>query len=177
MAKYVALLRGINVGGNNRVPMAELRVVCESLGYQDVQTYINSGNVLFVSATKPEGATLERAIEKQFGFPVPTLVRPLSDLKKINDAVPSTWANNTEQKTDVLFLWDAVASKKTCTELLHNPAVDTKEYVAKSIVWHLKKKDYNKSKLHDIIGTKLYKQMTVRNINTVRKLIALAERE
>ncbi len=73
----VALLRGINVGGNKMVPMARLRELAESLKLEQVQTYIQSGNLLFVSSYSPDEveALLERAIHKTFGFEVPVIVR------------------------------------------------------------------------------------------------------
>jgi len=73
----VALLRGINVGGNRRVPMAELRSVAEKCGLADVATYIQSGNLVFATALVPieVESTLERAIEKRFGFAVEVIVR------------------------------------------------------------------------------------------------------
>mgnify|MGYP002372376888 CR=1 FL=1 len=73
----VALLRGINVGGNRKVPMADLRALGESLGLKSVATYIQSGNLVCVSSLTPEEveAGLERAIEKHFGFEVPVIVR------------------------------------------------------------------------------------------------------
>lgn len=77
MTRFLALLRGINVGGNKKVPMAELRALAETLGCTEVATYIQSGNLVFTAsgnAAKHEAA-LERALAKHFGFPVETLVR------------------------------------------------------------------------------------------------------
>ena len=75
-ALHVALLRGINVGGNKKVPMAELRAIAEGLGWKSVATYINSGNVVFAAKGKeaPLAKALEAAIEKHFGFEVPVAV-------------------------------------------------------------------------------------------------------
>lgn len=81
MSKFVALLRGINVSGKNRVPMAELRQLCEDLGWSDVATYIQSGNVVFAgkSTAKTHEAELEQAIERGFGLSIPVLVRAAKD--------------------------------------------------------------------------------------------------
>lgn len=174
MKKYVALLRGINVGGNNKVNMGELKEVFEKMGFSDVSTYINSGNVLFSSKAVPSAEKIEAAIEKQFGFPVRTLVRDTNDLKAVAKAVSDEWVNDKDQKTDVLFLWDGYDSKKSIDLIKTNNSVDTLMYVKKSIVWHIDKKDYNKSGMNKFIGTEVYKNMTARNINTVRKLVELA---
>ncbi|HEX8214590.1 MAG TPA: DUF1697 domain-containing protein [Allosphingosinicella sp.] len=81
MTRFVALLRGINVGGNTRMPMAELRALCEEIGWTGVSTYIQSGNVLFSAAgTAREHETrLEQGIAQRFGPQVPVIVRAGSD--------------------------------------------------------------------------------------------------
>jgi uncharacterized protein (DUF1697 family) len=81
MGRHVALLRGINVGGTRKVPMARLRALCAGLGWADVATYIQSGNVVF-SAAGDAGAlerALEEAIEAAFGFSVPVIVRSAAE--------------------------------------------------------------------------------------------------
>ncbi|MFE7748527.1 DUF1697 domain-containing protein [Streptomyces sp. NPDC057428] len=88
---YAALLRGVNVSGHRRVPMAELRTLLGELGHEDVATYLQSGNAVFRSATGDENtlaAGLERAIEKRFGFPVDCLVRSGAYLAGVADGCP-----------------------------------------------------------------------------------------
>jgi uncharacterized protein (DUF1697 family) len=78
---FIALLRGINVGGRNKVPMADLRELCARLGWGDVQTYIQSGNVVFKTDADPVKAekALEDAIEERFGFEIPVIIRTGAD--------------------------------------------------------------------------------------------------
>lgn len=173
--RYVAFLRGINVGGNCRVEMKKLKVLCERLGYTNVQTYINSGNVIFLSPKLPKTilGELEPALEHGFGFFIPTIIRSQQELETIDVATPVEWSNDSEQKTDVLFLWEAVNKKESLIEIIHDPKIDDLRYIPGAIVWHLDRKYYAKSGMRKFIGTKLYKQMTARNINTVRKLLAL----
>ena len=176
MKKYVALLRGINVGGNNKIEMAKLKNCFESLGYTNVVTYINSGNVIF--ETKKNDATkltddIQKAIKKVFKLNIPVVLRDQKNIEKVSNKIPSDWVNDKEYKTDVLFLWDEYANKNTIKLIDTNPKVDTLLYIDGAIIWHLKKKDYGKSKMNNIIGTEVYKNMTVRNINTVRKLATL----
>ncbi|MFD4690391.1 DUF1697 domain-containing protein [Streptomyces sp. NPDC058463] len=88
---YAALLRGINVGGHRKVPMAELRTLLTELGHGDVATYLQSGNAVFSSASGDEttlAAELEKAIESRFGFAVSCLVRPGPYLAAVADACP-----------------------------------------------------------------------------------------
>ena len=86
MAACVALLRGINVGKAKRLPMAELRALCEGLGFTDVRTLLNSGNVIF-RAARPNpakiSAKIEAAIRDRFGFPVPVVVVTADELDAI----------------------------------------------------------------------------------------------
>jgi uncharacterized protein (DUF1697 family) len=74
---FVALLRGINVGGHNKIPMAELRDLCSEIGLAEVRTYIQSGNVVFASAAAPADveSTMERAILERFGLSIPIIIR------------------------------------------------------------------------------------------------------
>src|SRR3954447_20855956 len=90
MATWVALLRAINVGGR-KVPMAELRTLCEELGLTDVRTYIASGNVVLRSPLRSAGkvrALLEPALEERFGFPVVVVVRTPEQLRAVVDVLP-----------------------------------------------------------------------------------------
>ncbi|MEU1041210.1 DUF1697 domain-containing protein [Streptomyces sp. NPDC005551] len=91
MTKYAALLRGINVGGSKKVPMAELRTLMQGLGYTDVATYLQSGNAVFACEHGDErslAADLERAVEAHFGFAVAVLVRDHAYLKAVREACP-----------------------------------------------------------------------------------------
>lgn len=176
--KYIAFLRGINVGGNNKVEMSKLKKMFEDTGYTNVRTYINSGNIIFESPeidTKKLNSEIEKAIKAKFKFEVKALIRTDKDLKKLCKLIPSTWKNDTKQKTDVLFLWDAFNKKSTLDTLLPKPGVDNVKYIPGAIVWNIQRRNYNKSALHKIVGTALYKNTTIRNINTVRKLNQLME--
>lgn len=176
--KYVALLRGINVGGNNKIAMAVLKASFESAGFTDVSTYINSGNVLFetkTADTEKIAAEIEALISSQFLLDIPVVVRTAESIQTIVKKIPADWQNNKEQKTDVIFLWEEFASKKTLRLIDTNPKVDTLLYVDGAIVWHLEKKDYSKSGMNGFVSTKIYKHMTARNVNTVRKLAELLQ--
>lgn len=177
MHQYVALLRGINVGGNNKIEMKQLVKLFQSLGFYNVRTYINSGNILFSAKKEVTARAFENAIEKMFGCSVPVLVIKASDIKRIAKNIPSDWTNGVDQKTDVLFLWDTYDSKRSLTLLDIREGVDNVMYSSGAIVWNIKRKDYRKSGMRKVIGTDLYKHLTGRNVNTVRKLAALLAAE
>ncbi|MCO4770813.1 MAG: DUF1697 domain-containing protein [Deltaproteobacteria bacterium] len=88
--RTIALLRGINVGGKNKLPMAELRAVCEELGFRDVKTYIASGNLFFTSDMSPaeDGIRLKTAIAERWGYDVPVVTRLREDVLAVRDGNP-----------------------------------------------------------------------------------------
>ena len=88
---YVALLRGINVGGNKKVPMLRLKSVLEKAGYSDVRTLLASGNVAFGSPEKNCAfltTKLETLLQKNFGFSVPTIIRTMGDIRELTKSDP-----------------------------------------------------------------------------------------
>lgn len=170
---YVALLRGINVGGNNKVEMPRLKMVFEQAGMQSVVTYINSGNVIFHDDAHAPAALmqkLETAIEKEFGFAVKVLLRSKNQIEDIIRALPDSWVNDAATKCDVMFLWEHVAGEKVLEQLTIKSDIDEVKYAGDAILWRVDKKYVTKSGMMKIVGTELYKHMTIRNCNTVRKL-------
>jgi len=172
MAKYVALLRGVNVGGNNKVEMKKLKKVFESFGFINVSTYINSGNVIFETNKKIDVKSIEKAIHIVFAIEVRVLMRDSKTFLKLVQSLPLEWGNSHAQKTDILFLWDGFDNKKSL-DSIKTTEVDTLKYGNGAIVWHIRKVDYKKSGMKKFIGTLVYKNMTARNICTVRKLAEL----
>ena len=106
-SQYVALLRGINVGGRNKVPMAELRATFEDAGHTDVRTYIQSGNVVFRS-TEPRASlevAVERMLERHLGFPLVVVVRSHAQLRSVVANAPAKFgAKPTTFHSDAIFL-------------------------------------------------------------------------
>ncbi|MPZ69235.1 MAG: DUF1697 domain-containing protein [Actinobacteria bacterium] len=174
--KYVALLRGINVGGNARVEMARLKATFEDLGFKDVKTYINSGNVIFSTTRKsPARMTtdIEAAIEQDFGFRVPVVLRDEDAMVATAKALPRTWVNDQSVRTDVIFLWREVDSPKVLEQLIIKPGIDKVRYVPGAILWHMDRKNVTRSGLNGTVSSDIYKKVTIRNATTVRKLVAL----
>lgn len=171
--KYVALLRGINVGGNRKVPMAELRHVFENQGFADVSTYINSGNVIFSAAVEPRAADIERAMAEQFGFIVDTLIVSRVKLTSVAQTIPDEWANDAEQKSDVVFLFPDIDTADILATIGYNLTIESMIYLPGAIITNISRNNQPKSSLLRLIGTPLYRRMTIRNVNTVRKLAEL----
>ncbi len=174
--KYVALLRGINVGGNRKVSMSELKALFEKAGMEQVKTYINSGNVVFTSSVKAKQkltTTLEAACKSAFGFDITILIFSSSEIATIAQQLPDSWSNDGTMKSDVIFLWPQVDHPDIVNKLTIKPGVDTVLYTPGAVLWGMKRELATKSGLYKLVGTPIYKQMTVRNCNTLRKLAAL----
>ena len=179
MTTYVALLRGINVGGNRTVEMARLRATFECVGMTAVRTYINSGNVIFETdaARATLGSLLERAIEAEFAFPVRVLLRDAANIRALARALPAEWSNGPEAKCDVMFLAEEIDSPAILERLTIKPGIDEVRYVPGAILWRVDRAHVTRSGMFKLNGTELYGQMTVRNCNTARKLAALLGEE
>lgn len=114
MKTWVALLRGVNVGGHNKVPMAELRDACRSLGFASVATYIQSGNVVFRSAGKVDALAreLRAAIAERFDCDVPVVLRTADELRRVLAANPFIAAGRDPAKLHVGFLAEAPSAEE-----------------------------------------------------------------
>jgi uncharacterized protein (DUF1697 family) len=174
---YVALLRGINVGGKSKVDMPRLKVVFESLGCEKVITYINSGNVIFRDdRTATELVpVIEAAFSKEFRIEVPILLRDQGNIRKLCHEIATTWTNDTVWRTDVMFLWDKVDDASIIDKVVHDPSFENLIYLDGALVWNIWRQNVTPGSGVKLIKTDLYKHMTVRNINTVRKLNMLMD--
>lgn len=175
---YVALLRGINVGGNARVEMPRLKTLFESLGCTDVLTYINSGNVIFRDDMPADqlAPRIEHLIAQTFGFDVRVILRDLPGMEALNKSIPTEWANDTEQKTDVIFLWKDVDEPAILDKISTKPDIEDVRYLPGAILWHIApRSNATRSSVAKLVQNPAYKYMTVRNVNTARKLYALMQ--
>ena len=173
--KYVALLRGINVGKNNRIDMKSLKSLFEMNGYHNVSTYINSGNVIFESdkLSKILVAEIESSLLKMTEAKIPVLVKTVNELAQIAAQIPVNWENDTGQRTDIAYLFDEADTEDIINELpIRKEYLDIR-YTAGALIWNVRRENYNKSQLNKIIGHRLYQYMTIRNVNTARYLAGL----
>jgi len=166
---FVALLRGINVGGNKKVEMSRLKSSFEKMGYRSVRTYINSGNVIF-EADDADFSAVEKHLEAEFGFFIPVIFRTRENILELVSEIDPDWKNDHEKRTEVMFLAPAYERPESLELARKHPEYDHVEYRHGAIIWHIDRQYYSKSKLHDITTSELYPNMTARNINTVRKL-------
>ncbi|HQO04081.1 MAG TPA: DUF1697 domain-containing protein [Spirochaetota bacterium] len=170
--RYIALLRGINVGGKNKVVMKDLTVLFESLDCFNVSTYINSGNVIFESKDGQDTIIkkVKAGFKQEYDFEIPFLVKTENEMKKIAGAIPKEWQNDSTHKTDVAYLFPEIDSKEILDELPVKKEFIDIRYVPGALFWNIDRNNYNKSNLNKIISHRVYQFMTVRNVNTARYL-------
>jgi len=164
---YIALLRAVNVGGTGKLPMADLRAMCEALGFQDVRTYIASGNVVFrtsLSAAKAKAA-LEDALRDYAGKPVGAIVRTAQEIAAALAANP--FADAAPNRAVLIFL-DAPPPADALDAVKHRKDEQV-ALGAREIYVH-----YGAGMADSRLVVPAAKAGTARNLNTVAKLIEMA---
>ena len=169
--KYLALIRGINVGGNSVIPMAKLRAAFENCGMKNVSTFIASGNVLFDAPRPPK---LEVQLHKVLGLPIRLTLRTHAQLEAIVKHAPKGFGSKPEKfRYDVWFVVPPATPDDVVAELKPTPGVDTVSagdgvvYATRLIA------KASQSRLTRIVGTPIYASVTIRSWNTTRKLAEL----
>ena len=179
MKRYVALLRGINISGKNKVPMAELKKGFERLAFEEVKTYLNSGNVVFSSDeedTKKLINQIQGMIQNQFHLDIPVFVMAREALGDILQNAPDWWdSGNKEIYDNLIFIMSPAKFSDVYSEIGEpEKALEKIEGYKEVIFWSFIRKEYQKtnwwSKTASAgIGT----QLTIRTANTVRKIVQM----
>ena len=176
MQTYIALFRGINVGGKNRLPMKGLVQLLQGLGYQNIRTYIQSGNVIFESGDKPQqfAGEISQTVEEQFGFAPQVLLLTLNEFKDAINNNPFPQGESLPKTLHLGFLArEPEAPRLEDMEKLKSP---TESYLLKGKVFYRYAPDgIGRSKLAANSERLLGVPMTDRNWNTVMNLFELAK--
>lgn len=176
--KYAALLRGINVGGKNKVPMADLRETFEKGGYEAVRTYIQSGNVLFQSSESQSSLEdhIEGLLEARFGIPLVVVVRSHSQIRKTIDNAPPGFGQEPDKyHSDAIFLKAPLTSDRVMGLVELREGVD-RAWPGNGVVYFQRlSAERTKSRLSRVISTPEYKLMTIRSWTTTTKLLDLLD--
>lgn len=172
--RYIALLRGINVGGNNKVPMAELRACIERAGLENVSTYINSGNVLF-DCDETDAAVLvercEHAIETRFGFAVRVSVISKEQLDTALEHAPRWWDSDPDSKHNALFVIAPATSEAVMAAVGEpKPEYEQVDSYGSVIFWSAPVKTFGRTRWSRIVTMPAYQDVTIRGANTAKKL-------
>jgi len=178
--QYLALLRGINVGGNNIIKMADLKACFENMGFTEVVTYIQSGNVLFKSAEKDKlklTHKIEKALSETFNYKSRMVTVTQRELRKIVDEAPKGFGEDLDTyRCDVIFLKEPLTAKEAMKNVRVKDGVDN-AYAGRNVLYFSRlDSKASQSHLAKIIKLPVYQSMTIRNWNTTTKLLALMEK-
>ena len=176
--KYVAFLRGINVGGNNIIKMLALKEAFEKSGFENVSTFIQSGNVIFESKEKnitKLTEQIESMLSKSFNYKARSIIKSHEQMKQIIKDVPREWNTSDKIRCYMGFLSDVIDAKEGAKEVKLREGVDTLKVAPGVLYMTSVLKEITKSAFTKLIGTPLYKEMTIRNYTTIKKLFAKME--
>lgn len=180
MKQYIALIRGINVGGKNKVSMADLKTALEKLGHEEVSTYINSGNVIFKSNTsKLETlvAEFEKLLDVEFNVQTRVAVIGVDEYHEAAKYIPEWWdaedGNPTDKHNAVFII--APATAESVAEVVGEPKLEYEKIALQKhvIFWSAPLKTFGRTRWSKIVSTPAYNDVTIRNANTFRKLLEL----
>jgi uncharacterized protein (DUF1697 family) len=179
--QYLALLRGINVGGNNAFKMADLIACFEALGFNGVATYIQSGNVIFQSEETDLmklTTKIEAELANRFNYPSKIVLVTFNQLAAIVKNAPAGFGSKPDEyKYDVIFLKAPLTPTQAIQFVTVRAGVDT-ALPGEDVLYFSRRADkLGQSYLKKIITMPIYKEMTIRNWNTTRKLLELMEKQ
>jgi len=179
MNQYAALLRGINVGGNNLIKMTALKACFEALGFSEVRTYIQSGNVLFhTSETEPARLTnhIEEALSKTFNYFSRVVLRSDEKMKDIVTTAPEGFGSDpASYRYDVIFLKEPLTAAEAMQSVTTKEGVD-QAFAGNGVLYFSRLiSKATQSRLARIITMPVYQSMTIRNWNTTTRLLAMME--
>jgi uncharacterized protein (DUF1697 family) len=173
MKRYGALLRGINISGKNKVVMAELKKEIESLMFENVKTYLNSGNVIFSSRENIEKITkqIEEMLKKNYDFKIPVFVLEQEKLKDILEHAPIWWGSD----DNLIFMIPPIIFKEVFEEIDEaKEGLEKIQNYKDVIFWSFSRKDYQKTNWWPkTANTNVSKKITIRTANTIRKIVKI----
>jgi uncharacterized protein (DUF1697 family) len=179
MQSYVALLRGINVGGNNLIKMLELRACFEAAGFQDVTTYIQSGNVLFSSEETDQDKLVDRIetlLTKTFSYKARVMLRSQKQMKDIVAKAPKHIGTQPDTfHYDVIFLRPNLSAAEVMKNVSVREGVDTAAAGQGVLYFSRLTSKLAQSRMPRIASMPMYQDMTIRSWSTTIKLLGLLE--
>jgi uncharacterized protein (DUF1697 family) len=177
VSTYLALLRGVNVGGKGMVKMAELKDALSANGLSGVQTYIQSGNVIFSSSTTDTdvlASLIATLIQKKFKLSVDVAVFTKDEWQHIIDAAPTWWGKDQTMKHNLLIMIKPYSMEDVISAIGDlKPEVEAIEPGDGVLYQSMSIKLFGRTSTSKLISNPVYKKMTIRNYNTATKLLSL----
>ncbi|MFP3154649.1 DUF1697 domain-containing protein [Lachnospiraceae bacterium ZAX-1] len=180
ISRYIALLRGINVGGNNKIGMKQLKAGFEDCGFTNVVTYINSGNILFDSDTADIAKTksvCEAMILERFALNITVNIISAADLLDALDHAPNWWNADVAAKHNTIFVIPPMTAEEVCAAVGEaKPEYEKIGCHGSVIFWSATLKTFSRTRWSKVVGNKkVYNTITIRNANTTIKLAELVK--
>lgn len=179
MISYVGLIRGLNVGGKNKVLMADLREQFAGLGYEKIKTIGNTGVIFFTSKEVVNNLTLGESLTKVNTIEIKLATLTFEEVLILNEKLPHWWNKNPEWRHNVLFLLDSYEDPELFDAISFlNPEIEQAIVLDQAIFWSSsfnERKDYYKTDYAKLIKNKAYGHVTVRNGNTFKKIVNYIE--
>jgi len=173
---FVALLRGVNVGGNNMISMKSLKESFEKLGFAQVTTYINSGNIVFKTKEadpRKLEKKIEQMLERDYDLTSKVVVRSLAEMESLVESLPKKWGANKDWRYNVVFLRHTIDSEQILDELEVRKDIEEVFYRPGTLLWSSLMSALKGTEGLKFSSRKMGQEITVRNTNTTRKLCDL----
>lgn len=179
MEKYIALLRGINIGGRNKIPMPQLKELFQELGFFEVVTYINSGNVVFSSENQDVNELIkicEAAIVEKFALNIPVAIIPAKELAEAMKHAPEWWDQDKDSIHYTIFVLPSVSVAEVYEAVGEiKPEYEQVTHHGRVIFWSAPTKTFSKARWSKIASSAVNNHVTIRNANTANKLLLLSQ--
>lgn len=179
MKRYIALLRGINISGKNKIAMSELKKGFAELGFAEVTTYLNSGNVIFSSDVDDKSVLsnkIKAMIKDRFDLEIPVFIVWQENLKELLANAPDWWGDDNKEIYDnLIFIMPPVSYEEIYDEIGNPKAEYEKVYNYKNVIfWSFSRKDYQKTNWWSkTASSNISGKITIRTANTVRKIAGM----
>ncbi|NLD18799.1 MAG: DUF1697 domain-containing protein [Clostridiales bacterium] len=179
MRRYIALLRGINISGKNKIAMSELKKGCVDIGLAEVTTYLNSGNVIFSSAIDDKDILsneIKLMIKDSFALNIPVFIVMQEELEELLNNAPDWWGDDNKEIYDnLIFMMPPLSYKEFYDEIGNTRDGYEKAHNYKNVIfWSFSRKDYQKTNWWSkTASSNISNKITIRTANTVRKITSI----
>ena len=179
--KYIVLLRGINISGKNKIVMSELKKEFDNLGYQEITTYLNSGNVIFETNSEDKNAiknNIQLMIKDKFNFDIPTYVMTSQELKELLNHSPEWWGKDDKEIYDnIIFIIPPTTYNEVFNTIGSPNEYEKIQEYKNNIFWSFDLKNYRKSNWWSkTANTDISDKITIRTANTMRKILEICNK-
>ena len=181
MIKYIALLRGINISGKNKISMTELKKEFKQLGYKEIITYLNSGNIIFNSNITDKDTiknNIQLMIKSKFSLDIPIFIITSQELEELLNNNPNWWGKNDKETYDNIIFIIPPTTYNDVISVIGSPNEHEKikEY-NNNIFWSYSLKNYRKTNWWSkTASTSISKNITIRTANTMKKILEICKR-